>query len=135
MITTLDLKKIGIKTAYSYLEKNPEKNMLKLMDWVDHFAGSGPDSFEEQRAIIRQIAADPDSNWHQLVMRILRDTDCEVVKTVFTNFFLNAVLTGWKTLEENRRNYPVQHSLDHPAGSHFGLQFALNRLLGGRIRQ
>lgn len=61
MITTLDLKKIGIKTAYSYIEKNPEKNMLKLMDWVDHFAGSGPDSFEEQRAIIRQIAADPDS--------------------------------------------------------------------------
>lgn len=26
MITTLDLKKIGIKTAYSYIEKNPEKN-------------------------------------------------------------------------------------------------------------
>ena len=105
MLTTLDFKKIGIKTAYSYIEKNPEKNMLKLMDWVDHFAGSGPESFEEQRAIIRQIAADPDSNWHQLVMRILHDTDCEVVKTVFTNFFLNAVLTGWKTQEENRRNY------------------------------
>lgn len=135
MITTLDLKKIGIKTAYSYIEKNPEKNMLKLMDWVDHFAGSGPDSFEEQRAIIRQIAADPDSNWHQLVMRILRDTDCEVVKTVFTNFFLNAVLTGWKTLEENRRNYQCNIPWTILLDPTSACNLHCTGCLGGRIRQ
>lgn len=32
------LKKAGISTAYHYLEKDPEKNLPKLMDWVDRFA-------------------------------------------------------------------------------------------------
>ena len=26
---------IGLKFAYSYLDSNPEKNIPKLMDWVD----------------------------------------------------------------------------------------------------
>ena len=34
------LAKLGINTAYSYIEKDPEKNMGKLMDWVDKFAKS-----------------------------------------------------------------------------------------------
>ena len=34
MAMTNVMKKAAIKTAYSYLEKNPEENMLKLMDWL-----------------------------------------------------------------------------------------------------
>ena len=26
---------LGMKTAFNYIEKNPERNMPKLMDWVD----------------------------------------------------------------------------------------------------
>ena len=32
MFNAMDLKELGIKTAYSYIEKNPEQNLLKLMD-------------------------------------------------------------------------------------------------------
>ena len=28
-------RKTAIKTAFGYIEKDPEKNMLKLLDWVD----------------------------------------------------------------------------------------------------
>ncbi len=99
------LKKAGISTVYNYLEKEPEKNLPKIMAWVDRLAGSGPNSFEKQRDVFRNIITDPDSNWYQLIMRILKETDSEVLKTILTNFFLNAALVSWKTQEENREKY------------------------------
>ena len=42
--------KLGLKTALGYIEKDPEKNLPKLMEWVDKLAGNGPDSFPAQRA-------------------------------------------------------------------------------------
>lgn len=99
------LKKAGIRTAYHYLEKDPEKNLPKLMDWVDRMAGDDPEGFPKQRAAVRKVIEDPDNNWYQLILRILKETDSEVVKTVFTNFFLNANFKGWKIQEECRRKY------------------------------
>lgn len=99
------LKKAGISTAYNYLEKDPEKNLPRLMDWVDRLAGTGPDSFPTQRAAVRRVIENPESNWYRLIVRILRETDREVVKTVFTNFFLNANLIGWQTQEQYRKTY------------------------------
>ena len=75
------------------------------MDWVDRFAGSGPNSFPTQRKVIRSVIENPQSNWYQLIVRVLKETDKEVVKTVFTNFFMNANLVGWKTQEEYREKY------------------------------
>ena len=40
------LSALGLKTVFGYIEKNPEKNLPQLMDWVDKLAGSGPDSFQ-----------------------------------------------------------------------------------------
>lgn len=99
------LKKAGIGTIYNYLEKEPEKNLPKIMEWVDRLAGSGPDNFEVQREIFRNVINDPDSNWYQLIMRILKETDSEVLKTILTNFFLNAALVSWQTQEKNREKY------------------------------
>lgn len=99
------LKRVGISTVYDYLEKNPEKNLPKVMDWVDRFAGTGPDSFPGQRAAVRNVIEDPDSNWYQMIMRILKDTDKDVVKKIFTNFILNASLDGWQTQAACRKKY------------------------------
>ena len=49
------LKKASLRTAFGYLEKNPEENALKLMSWVDKLAGEGPDSFSTQRAAVRNV--------------------------------------------------------------------------------
>lgn len=103
MLTSL--KKAGISTVYNYLEKDPEKNLPKLMEWVDRFAGSGPESFEVQRDVFRKIVNDPTSNWYQLIVRLLKETDSGVLKAIFTNFFLNGNLIGWKIQEEYREKY------------------------------
>ncbi len=42
-----ELKKATLKTAFHYLEKNPEENIHRIMAAIDKFAGDGPDSFPE----------------------------------------------------------------------------------------
>ena len=100
-----ELKKMGIATAYRYIEKNPKDNLRKLMTWVDRIAGEGPDSFEEQRKVIWDILDHPESNMYQLIMRVIEEVDPEVVKTVFSNFFLNAAILGWPKQEKLRTEY------------------------------
>ena len=102
---TDQIKKTALKTAFGYLEKNPEENAPKLMAWVDKLAGNGPDSFQDQRDAVRHVINDPDNNMHRLVMDILRETDNEVLKATFTNFFLNANIIGWPVQEKNRQKY------------------------------
>ena len=83
------IKEIALKTALGYLEKDPEKNMPKLMNWVDKLAGTGPDSFESQRAAVRAVVEDPANNMHQLILNLFNDVDRDQLKTFFTNFILN----------------------------------------------
>lgn len=99
------LEKVTLRTALSYLEKNPEENALKLMSWVDKLAGDGPDSFPAQRAAIRNVLENPQNNMYQLAMNILKETDAEVLKATFENFFLNANIIGWPKQEECRQKY------------------------------
>lgn len=98
-------KKTALRTAFSYLERDPEENLPKLMAWVDRFAGTGPDSFEPQRDVVRAIVNDPTNNMYKLIMRIMKETDPAVLKVLFENFFLNANIIGWPKQEEYRKKY------------------------------
>ena len=102
---TDQIKKTTLRTAFNYLEKNPEENAPKLLDWVDRLAGEGPDSFPTQRAAFRQVLADPQNNMYQLIMSVLNDIDKDVLKATFENFFLNANIIGWPKQEEFRKKY------------------------------
>ena len=75
------------------------------MTWVDRIAGEGPDSFEEQRKVIWDVLDHPESNMYQLIMRVIEEVDPEIVKTVFSNFFLNAAILGWPKQEKLRTEY------------------------------
>lgn len=99
------VKKFTLKTAFNYLEKNPEENVPKLLDWVDKFAGDGPYSFKKQRNAIRWAINDPDNNFYTLTMDLLNNTDKGVMKAAFENFFLNANVIGWPKQQELRKKY------------------------------
>ncbi|MDE6900748.1 MAG: radical SAM protein, partial [Oscillospiraceae bacterium] len=98
-------KKTALKTAFGYIEKDPERNMLKLMEWVDRLAGEGPDSFQPQREAFRYVLEHPDNNMYKLIMDIFQNVDNDVLKAVFENFFLNANLIGWPRQEEMRKKH------------------------------
>ncbi len=99
------LQSIGIRQALGYLERNPEENLPKLMAWVDRFAGDGPDSFPQQRAVIRKVVNDPTNNWYRFIINLVKNVDNEVLKTVFTNFIMNGNLIGWPRQQEIRQKY------------------------------
>ena len=75
MDVSMQLKKTALRTALGYIEKSPEENVLKLMDWVDKLAGDGPDSFPVQRAAFRNVLNDPECSMYQLIMSVLRDAE------------------------------------------------------------
>ena len=81
------VKLSAMRTAYNYIEKEPEKNALKLMDWVDRFAGDGPNSFKPQRQAVRNVLENPDSEMYKMVMKVFHDIDRDVLKATFEHFF------------------------------------------------
>ena len=56
----------GMKLAYTYLNSNPERNVPKLMDWIDRIAINN--AMEGQRKAIRKIIGDKDNNWYKLIL-------------------------------------------------------------------
>ncbi|WP_186564707.1 radical SAM protein [Lawsonibacter celer] len=96
------LKRYGLGKVFDYLDKDPMNNMGKVMDLVNKFAG---DTLAPQRAMFDKVIKDSDSCWHQLIEKVWTQTDPDVLKTVFNNFFVNANLVGWPKQEELRKKY------------------------------
>ena len=102
MNVTNTIKKLGLEQAFDYLYKDPESNLLKLMDWADKFSGG---EFEAPRREIRKAMEDPAHPYHSYIMHIINDIDPEVMKTLAVNFFINSALSGWPKQEANRKKY------------------------------
>lgn len=102
MEVAASIKKLGLEKAFQYLYKDPEKNLLKIMDWADRFAG---DEFESQRKLIREIVTYSKHPYHSFVERVIHEVDPHVMQTTAVNFFLNAALVGWPKQEECRKKY------------------------------
>ena len=63
MDVSTTIKKFGLEQAFNYLYKDPDKNLIKIMDWADKFAG---DQLVPQRKAIREsicISIQGESQW------------------------------------------------------------------------
>lgn len=96
------LKKFGLEQAFNYIYKDPEKNMLKIMDWADKFAG---EYFVSQRHMIREAITDSTHPYYTYIRRLFTDVDSNVMKTLAVNFFIKAALIGWRHEEDLRKKY------------------------------
>lgn len=96
------LKKYGLEQSFRYIYKDPDKNMLKIMDWADRFAGN---EFVSQRKMIREVVSNPNHPYYSYVHRLFTDVDPNVTQTLAVNLFINSVLSGWKTEEKLRKKY------------------------------
>ncbi len=102
MDVSTTMKKFGLEQAFKYLYKDPENNLLKLMDWADKFAG---EEFGPQRKIVREAMTNRDHPYYSYVRRLIHEIDPHVMQTTAVNFFINAALDGWKTQEKYRKEY------------------------------
>lgn len=85
---TAALAEVGM----SYIGDDPEKNLPKLMAWVDKI--DTKNAYKKQRDFVRNIIEDKDSVWHKYVISLWNDIDPEVRKVLFRNFFINSVVVG-----------------------------------------
>ena len=102
MDASTTLKKLGIDQIIKYVYKDPEKNLLKIMDWADKFAKG---EFVSQRRVIREIIENPEHPYHGYVLKVFRELDPEITKTMVSNFFINANMIGWPKQKEYRKKY------------------------------
>ena len=102
MDVSATIKKFGLEQAFRYLYKDPENNLLKIMDWADRFAG---DEFVTQRRMIREAITDPSHPYYGFIRHILNDVDPHVMKTTAVNFFINSALVVWPKQEKLREKY------------------------------
>ena len=93
----------GLKLVYSYLNSNPEKNIPKLMDWMDRF--DMKDTMKGQRNAVRKVIEDKDNNWYKLILSMWTDVDPGVRKAFFNSFVLNASILGWSVQQANREKH------------------------------
>ena len=97
------VKKTGMSIMYDYLDKDPDRNLPKIMDWVDQFAGK--DVFAAARKQARKVIEDPDNNWYRLIKSLWTDIDDGGRKTLFENFIVNSALIGFPKECDNREKY------------------------------
>ncbi|MGE4484854.1 MAG: radical SAM protein [Oscillospiraceae bacterium] len=103
MDITKNITRFALDRAFNYLEKDPEKNMPKLMSWVDRFSKNG--FLEGQRNAVRKIVNDPENIWYRYICDMWTDIDPGVLRTIFDNFIINANITGTPLQEEARKKY------------------------------
>lgn len=102
MDVSTTIKKLGLEQAFHYLYKDPEKNLLKLMDWADKFAGK---EFVPQRKMVREAMTNPEHPYYGYIRHIIRDIDPHVMETTAVNFFINAAMIGWPKQNACREKY------------------------------
>ena len=55
------LKKTGMSMVYGYLDKDPDRNLPKLIDWADQL--DTKNVYGPARKQFRKVIEDPESNW------------------------------------------------------------------------
>lgn len=85
------IKKFSVGQAIDYLNRNPVKNLPKLLDRADTFCAG---KFEGQRRAIRKACLDPTGAHYPMVQHILNDVDPGVRKTTLVNFFIYGNIIG-----------------------------------------
>ena len=81
------VQSIVIKQMLSYLEKDPENNIMKVIELLEKF--DVRHRADRQLRVVKPLMADPDNNWRKLVMKIYTDIDPGVRKKIFENLSIN----------------------------------------------
>ncbi len=100
---TEELEKYGLIRIIHYLDSDPDKNIVKIIDWIEKLDKEGIASKELQ--VVKNVIQDKKNNWYKLMKSLYVDIDDEVRKTLFINFIVNASILGIKRQEKAREEY------------------------------
>ena len=85
------VQSFAVKQALKYVEREPEKNLPKLLEWADKF--DKDNIYQAQRQVFHNVLDHPEGNWYQLILKVFQ-LDIGVRKAFLENFIINASLVG-----------------------------------------
>ena len=97
------LKSVGLRTVYSYIERDPKKNIPKILDWLEKY--DFYNYITDQVKAVREAISDPENNWSQLLFSLWTDIDAKQRKMLFTNILINGTIIGAKLRNHTRNKY------------------------------
>lgn len=101
-------KALGVKQVLKYVDRNPDENIPKLLNWLEKHDKQG--QVTRQVHSVRQAIENKDNNWYKLVSSLWTDVDDNVRLKLFENFVINATMVGsprqLKIAAENDCNVP-----------------------------
>lgn len=100
---TEKLKQMGFKTVYNYLDRDPENNIPKILDWLIRHDDGG--TMTNQVLLVKEALADPDNNWSRLAKSLWTDLDDGVRKKLFETVVINDSLIGTPRQMKNQEKY------------------------------
>lgn len=103
MTVNKTIAKLGLTTAFNALYRNPDVNLNKLLNWADKF--DKENLYSNQRAAIRKAVNDPKDPYYPFVSHVINDVDPGVMKTIATNFMINANLVSGPIQERLRKEH------------------------------
>ena len=87
------IKGFTVKQMYAYLDKDPDANIPKLLDYLVKYDKDGT-GLTEQAEGIRRAISDPDNNWYKLVKSLWTDVDAAQRKALVESAVVNGSLIG-----------------------------------------
>ena len=86
------MKGLAMRQLYDLLDKDPERNIPKALDWLESHDKEGGVTFQVQK--IREALSDPDNNWSRLVKSLWTDIDDGQRRTLVQNAVIKASMLG-----------------------------------------
>lgn len=93
MNTSEHMTGFAMKRLYGWLDKDPEKNIPKVLDYLVKFDPDGT-SLTHQVEGIKRAMADPDNNWSKLVKSLWTDIDAGQRRKLVETAVVNGTLIG-----------------------------------------
>lgn len=91
------------REAFRYMEKDPMKNLPKLVDWAERIMTDK--EWYNAAEMFRGIANDPTSNWNKLIQRYFAELNKNTQRKFLINFMVNAGMVGQTVLNKNKEKY------------------------------
>ena len=94
---------VAFDGIYKYVKKNPEENIIKLIDMAQKLMGG---AFPEKNFdAFRKAVYDKDNVWRTFALNIINEVDANVVKNMLLALGLGAGVNGTKAVRANREKY------------------------------
>ena len=102
------VKAMGLKAAYKYIERDPDENIPKLLDWLEKIDKKG--SIAPQVKAVKSVINDPDNNWSRLLKSVWTEIDANQRKKLFDSLVINGSMLG----NEVQRKYKEKYDCNIP---------------------